>query len=314
MTPGNLSSCLFLAGPTAVGKSELALLLAENLNGEIISVDSMQVYRGMDIGTAKPSREERDRIPHHLIDIIDVTEPFDAARFIRLAAEAIEKILARGRLPILCGGTGFYFSALLGGLGTAPPANASLRAELMAAPLPGLLEELSQADPATYETIDRQNPRRVVRAIEVIRLTGKPFSQQRSAWQTSASPASERPEFYYFSRSPAALHRRIETRVDQMFQRGLVEETRCLLPLGLDQNLTAAQALGYRQVIEHLRGERALSETIELVKVRTRQFAKRQITWFKKQPRVKRLDLQPDESLAVVAARLTDEWQSCYKR
>ncbi len=314
MTSGNFSACLFLAGPTGVGKSELALLLAEKLNGEIVSVDSMQVYRGMDIGTAKPSREERGRIPHHLIDIVEVTESFDAARFIILATEAIEKIQARGRLPILCGGTGFYFSALLGGLGTAPPANASLRAELIAAPLADLLQELAQADLATYETIDRQNPRRVVRAIEVIRLTGKPFSQQRSAWKTAASSAGAQPAFYYFSRSPADLHRRIEVRVDQMFQRGLVEETRRLLPLGLGHNLTAAQALGYRQVIEHLRDERALSETIELVKVRTRQFAKRQITWFKKQSGLKRLDLQPNESLSAVAARLTDEWQSCYKR
>src|SRR5437879_2246879 len=169
-------SCILLAGPTAVGKSELALLLAETLSGEIISVDSMQVYRGLDIGTAKPSAEQRARITHHLIDVVDVTEPFDAAQFVRLAGDAIKAIHSRGRLPILCGGTGLYFKAFLEGLGEAPPANTALRAELEATPPPHLLRELSERDPVTYERIDRQNPRRIIRAIEVIRLTGKPFS------------------------------------------------------------------------------------------------------------------------------------------
>jgi tRNA dimethylallyltransferase len=310
VTPAVLSSCLLLAGPTAVGKSELALLLAEKLNGELVSVDSMQVYRGMDIGTAKPSLAERARISHHLIDILDITEAFDAARFIRLATASIQEIQSRGKTAILCGGTGFYFAALLGGLGTAPPANEVLRGELIATPLADLLSELSRTDPATFAAIDRQNPRRVVRAIEVIRLTGKPFSQQRSAWASSSSLAQKYPPLFFLSRPPAELHRRIEARVDRMFQQGLVEETRQLLPLGLDQNRTAAQALGYRQVIEHVRGDRGLLETIELVKLRTRQFAKRQITWFKKQPGCKPVDLLPDESLPLIAARLTSEWQA----
>ena len=174
---------LLLAGPTAVGKSEIALLLAEKLGGEIISVDSMQVYRGLDIGTAKPSPAARARVPHHLIDVVDLTEPFDAAQFLRLAHRAVADIQGRGRLPILCGGTGLYFKAFLEGLGQAPPADAALRAALEATPLPELLRELAERDPATYERIDRQNPRRVIRAIEVIRLTGKPFSAQRADWQ-----------------------------------------------------------------------------------------------------------------------------------
>ena len=212
---------IFLAGPTATGKSEVALLLAEKLNGEIVSVDSMQVYRGMDIGTAKPSPEERLRVPHHLIDVVEVSEPFDAAQFVKLARAAVAEIQSRKRVPILCGGTGLYFNAFLEGLGAAPPADAALRAELEAISLPELLNELATRDPATYEKIDRQNPRRVIRAVEVIRLTGKPFSQQRAAWKPSAENPSP-PRFFALTRSNEDLRRRIDARVDQMFARGLV--------------------------------------------------------------------------------------------
>ena len=172
---------LLLAGPTAVGKSAIALRLAEERGGEIVSVDSMQVYRGLDIGTAKPSHADRARAPHHLIDVVDVTESFDAAQFVRLAHLAVADIQSRGRLPILCGGTGLYFKAFLEGLGQTPPADVSLRAVLEATPLPELLRELAERDPATYDRIDRRNPRRLIRAVEVIRLTGKPFSAQRAA-------------------------------------------------------------------------------------------------------------------------------------
>src|SRR4051812_41200252 len=166
---------VFIAGPTAVGKSEIALAVAEKIGGEIISVDSMQVYRGLDIGTAKPSAAERARVRHHLIDVVDITEPFDAAQFVRLATAAVAEIQSRGRVPIFCGGTGLYFKAFLEGLGDAPPADEALRAQLETVPLPELLAELTEKDPVTYEKIDRQNPRRVIRAVEVIRLTGKKF-------------------------------------------------------------------------------------------------------------------------------------------
>src|SRR6185437_7576011 len=176
------SQCFFLAGPTAVGKSEMALLLAEKIGGEIISVDSMQVYRGLDIGTAKPSAEERTRARHHLIDAMDLAESFDAAKFVQLANAAVSEIQSRGRVPIFCGGTGLYFKAFLEGLGEAPAADGALRAELEAMPLEALLAELAEKDHATFEKIDRNNPRRVVRAVEVIRLTGKPFSMQKAQW------------------------------------------------------------------------------------------------------------------------------------
>jgi len=276
------SRSVFIAGPTAVGKSELALQLAEQVGGEIIAVDSMQVYRGLDIGTAKPSAAERARVPHHLIDVAELTEKFDAARFVTLAQRAVGEIESRSRVPIFCGGTGLYFKALLEGLGDAPPAEAKLRAALESTPVAELLTELEQRDPETFAKIDRQNPRRVVRAVEVIRLSGKKFSEQRAVWNSSASLTTSAPRFFCLTRPAGELHARINVRVDKMFATGLVEETRRLLDQGLTGNPTAMQALGYRQVVEHLRGERDLPETMEVVKARTRQFAKRQLTWFRK--------------------------------
>jgi len=295
---------ILVAGPTACGKSEVALLLAERLGGQIISVDSMQVYRGLDIGTAKPSPAECARVPHHLIDVVEVTENFDAAKFATLAHRAAAEIQSRRRVPILCGGTGLYFRAFLDGLGEAPPADARLRAELEATPLPLLLRELETRDPATFAAIDRKNPRRVIRAVEVIRLTGRKFSEQRAEWKPAASVQPSGPRCFGLAREADDLRSRIETRVDEMFRRGLVEETRRLLERGLAQNPTAMQAIGYRQVVGHLRGARSLTETIELVKVRTRQFAKRQMTWFRRHAAVTWLEISPRESASSVADRL----------
>jgi tRNA dimethylallyltransferase len=271
--------CIFIAGPTAVGKSEIALALAEKTGGEIISVDSMQVYRGLDIGTAKPDAATQKKIRHHLIDVCDLNEPFDAAKLVRLANHAVAEIQSRKKTPIFCGGTGLYFKVYLDGLGDTPPANPKLRAELEATPLEELLKELRERDPTAYEKIDKKNQRRVIRALEVIRTTGKSFSSQRANW-TAQSATSE--PLYLFMRSGDDLRRRIDVRVDEMFRRGLVEETRELLKHGLAENKTAMQAIGYRQVVEHLQGEHTLAETIELVKIRTRQFAKRQLTWFRR--------------------------------
>jgi tRNA dimethylallyltransferase len=305
-----LPSPLLLAGPTAVGKSEVALLLAEKLGGEIVSVDSMQVYRRLDIGTAKPSEAERERVPHHLIDIVDLTEPFDAAQFLKRARETVTQIQTRNRLPILCGGTGLYFKGFLEGFGDAPPGDPRLRAELERIPLPALLQELAERDRITYEKIDRQNPRRVLRALEVIRLTGKPFSAQRSGWQTPTMTAQASDIRHHGAacfgliRSAGDLRKRLDRRVEEMFCRGLVAETEALLKRGLADNKTALQALGYRQVAEFLEGKRSLPETIELVKIRTRQFAKRQMTWFRRQLRLNWLHIDEDEPGARVAEQV----------
>lgn len=315
---------VFLAGPTAVGKSAVALALAEKIGGEIITVDSMQVYRGLDIGTAKPPPAERARVPHHLIDVCDLHEAFDAAQFIQLAQKAVAEIQARGHTPVFCGGTGLYFKAFRDGLGEAPATNPELRAELQATPLATLLAELRERDPAAYEKIDRQNPRRVIRAVAVIRLTGKKISEQRADWKSSVSNEDgelkmedDKPRvqpssilhppsspLLCFTRAAEDLHRRINVRVDEMFARGLVAETRGLLQRGLAENKFALQAIGYRQVVEHLRGERGLAATIELVKTRTRQFAKRQLTWFRRHGNCQWIELKPDETVAETVAKI----------
>ena len=286
-----ISDGIYIAGATASGKSAVALLLAERINGELITVDSMQVYRGLDIGTAKPTREEQARVPHHLIDVAALSDHFDVAQFLRLSEQARREITSRGRVPIYCGGTGLYFNALVSGIGTAPSAHPELRAELETTPLPKLLEELAQADPETFSRIDKANPRRVIRALEVIRATGEKYSAQRTAWGKKAAG-------YWFAlnRERSDLNRRINERVDSMFAAGLVDETRELLLHGLEQNHTAMQAIGYRQVVEHLRGDRDLPATVELVKQKTRQYAKRQGTWFRNQLSMQWIDLGKDTS------------------
>lgn len=300
-----MGTALLLAGPTAAGKSEIALALADKIGGEIVSVDSMQVYRGLDIGTAKPTPADRARVRHHLVDVVGLTESFDAARFAALATAAIEDIQGRRRVPILCGGTGLYFNALLKGLGNAPPTDPAVRTQLEAKPLEELLRELAEGDPATYERIDRQNPRRVIRALEVIRLTGRPFSGQRADW--SASARSLPVVGFGLFRSSECLRARIDARVEAMFKAGLVEETRELLKRGLAENRMAAQALGYRQVIDHLGGKSTLEETMGLVKTRTRQFAKRQMTWFKRQMELEWIDLEKPEDWVT---RIASQFQS----
>ena len=263
---------IFITGPTATGKSAVALEVAKKLGGEIISVDSMQVYQKMDIGTAKPSPEQRKQIPHHLIDCTTISEGFDAARFAREAENKQKKI----KRPVFCGGTGLYFQAWLEGLGEAPSGDSKIRKVLEETPTQDLLRELKEKDPSTHKSIDHQNPRRIIRAIEVIRITDRPFSEQKAKW-TNQVPAN----FFLLERADQDLRKRIESRAEKMFERGLVEET-CSLRTELENNPSAQQALGYRQVIGHLKGEQDLPETVCLVKSRTWQYARRQKTWFRK--------------------------------
>jgi tRNA dimethylallyltransferase len=296
---------LFLAGQTCSGKSSIALELARHVGAEIISVDSMQVYRGMDIGTAKPSMAERSEIIHHLLDVAWLRSGFDAAQFCREAQAAVRLIERRGHPTIFCGGTGFYFSALVDGLSDAPKGDESLRTELASLPLEGLLKELRAKDPGAYESIDRSNPRRVMRAIEVIRLTGKPFSMQKRIRKEA---------FPYFCaairRQRDDLQSRIDRRVEWMFEAGLVRETQDLIDEGLKENSTACQAIGYKQVLEHLEGIRDLDETIDLVELRTRQYAKRQRTWFERQLSVSWFDVSPEEDPSQTADRIRGAWET----
>jgi tRNA dimethylallyltransferase len=296
---------LCLAGPTAVGKSAVAIELALHLDAEVISVDSMQVYRGMNIGTAKPAAADLARVRHHLIDVIELSQSFDAAQFAQLASQALSDIHKRGRTAILCGGTGLYYNALLAGLGQSPPPDPVIRAQLENTTMAELLSELRRRDPDTYERIDRQNSRRVVRALEVIRITGVPFSKLRAHWQ-SAAPSSQQPNFFGLSSTVEDLRRRIDARVDWMFANGLVAETETLLARGLAENKTARHALGYRQVIEHLEGARSLDQTIDLVKLRTRQYAKRQLTWFRRQTSLTWFSTEPGEAPGMLAGRIAE--------
>lgn len=287
---------VYIAGSTAVGKTAIAIEVAREIGGEIVSVDSMQVYRLMNIGTAKPTTAERTDIPHHLIDVVDPSDSFDAATFVDHAKLATERI----KRPILCGGTGLYFRAWLEGLGEAPGADDSLREELETMDTSALLAELCEKDPATHQVIDHHNRRRLVRAVEVIRLTGEAFSTQRAEWKGKAPT-----NFFLIQREPGDLRQRIEVRVDKMFKGGLVEETRDILST-FEQNRTAQQALGYKQVIDHLRGERDLPTTIALVKSRTWQYARRQRTWFRKMSGTIRLDVETGEPSADTARRIID--------
>jgi tRNA dimethylallyltransferase len=296
MTTSTTITPLYLCGCTATGKSALALELAQRLGGEIISVDSMQVYRGLDLGTAKPTRAEQTLVRHHLIDVVDITEPFDAARFVALADAAVADIRQRGKVPIFCGGTGFYFQAWQGGLSNTPKAPPELRAELEGTPLEVLLVELQAKDPITYDRVDRSNPRRVIRALEIIRLTGQPVAP--AAPPVSAERAVR---IIGLEWEATALRARMDRRVDEMFRQGLVEETKALLAHGLEQNRTAMQAIGYRQVVEHLHGERNLADTIALVKLKTWQFARRQRTWFRNQLQVEWLPADATSSVATWA-------------
>ena len=273
---------LIILGPTATGKTDLAVRLAELLDGEIVNADSMQVYRGMDIGTAKPSLELRRRIPHHLIDIADPDRNFSASDFRREAADAIDDITGRGKRVFIVGGTGLYIRALLQGLADSPSGAGELRLELEEEARrhgnEALLGELASVDPVTAERLHPNDLVRIIRALEVYRLTGKPISQQRSTH-------GFRGDYYCALKlgltvERRELYERIDRRVERMMGDGLVEEVQTLLDRGFSPQLKAMRSIGYRQICAHLSGEYPVEEAVRLIKRDTRRYAKRQMTWF----------------------------------
>jgi tRNA dimethylallyltransferase len=287
-------------GPTAAGKSGLGLALARALGGEVINADSMQLYRGMDIGTAKLTPAERQGVPHHLLDIWDVTQAASAAEYQELARAAIAAIAACGRVPILVGGSGLYVRAALDGLcfpRTAPQVRARLEAEIATTGPGPLHDRLAELDPAAADAILPSNGRRIVRALEVIELTGGPFSATLPGYE-SLYPTVQ----LGLRVDRAELDLRITARAGQMWQQGFVAEVRGLEERGLRGGLTASRALGYKQVLRHLAGEwtdeQARQETVRA----TKKFARRQESWFRRDPRIVWLDAGQDAAALTVAA------------
>ena len=305
---------IVIAGPTAVGKSEIAAGLARAVHGEVISADSMQVYRGMDIGSAKVTKEEMLGVPHHLIDTADPTEAYDAARYAEEAKAAIREISGRGRLPILCGGTGFYIQAVVRDIDFSQEgARPQLREELWAfAQQNGdeaLHARLLAVDPEAAAAIHPHNRKRVIRAIEYFEETGEKISVHNA--REKARPTPYDLLFFYLDDGRENLYRRIDRRVDRMIEAGLVEEVQKLKDSGLTRRNSSMQGLGYEEILAYLDGEYDLAEAVRILKRDTRHFAKRQETWFNRIPgtvRLMRGDFDNDSAqILAEALRITKE-------
>jgi tRNA dimethylallyltransferase len=297
---------LAIVGPTAVGKTTLALRLAEALNGEVVSADSRQVYRGMDIGTAKPTTEERTRTPHHLIDIREPDEPLSLAEYQRMAYQAVDSLLARSKLPMLVGGTGQYVRAVVEGwsIPTVPPdkaLRASLYAQAEASGPKVLHARLRSLDPLAAERIDPRNVRRVVRALEVCLIAGQPISELQRK-----TPPPYRITQIGLTLPRQALYQRADERIDAMIAAGLIDEVRQLVEAGFDWHLPAMSSLGYREIGIHLRGEISLEEAVQRIKRETRRFIRHQYNWFRlSDPRLHWFDLETTPLSAVEAAAVS---------
>ncbi len=288
-----------LVGPTASGKTEAALAVAEGLGAEVVSVDSMLVYRGMDVGTAKPTARERTRIPHHLVDLAEPGEAFSVSMFQALAVEALEGIAERGRTPLVVGGSGLYFRAVVDGLafpGTDPDVRGELEREAQAVGPAGLYARLVATDPEAAAKIESGNVRRTVRALEVAAVTGRPFSSYARDWERYPPEAVRAAGVEL---EPADLAGRIEARVRAMVTGGLVDEVRALLDEGAGPSLTSGQAIGYAEVIEHLAGRTTLDEAVARTAKRTRALARRQMAWFRRDPRIRWFRAGPEGAIRI---------------
>ena len=292
---------LAVVGPTASGKTAVSVELAKRLGGEVVSCDSMQVYRRMNVGTAKPTEEEMRDVPHHLIDAVEPDAPFSCAEYVTLAAEAVKDISARGKLPIFCGGTGLYLDRFLCGEMEETHADEALRASLFAFAesegVDALHERLRAVDPESADAIHKNNVKRVVRALEIYEQTGIPKSEFDRRSQVGESPYEATVIGLHYPRREV-LYDRINRRVDIMLADGLLEETQKLKDEGVfEVNLTAAQAIGYKELLGYFNGEETLAEATENLKTATRRYAKRQLTWFSAKPYVKWVEMEKDGNL-----------------
>jgi tRNA dimethylallyltransferase len=290
-----------VVGPTATGKTALAVELALKLGGEVVNADALQLYRGMDIGTAKATEQERHGVPHHLLDVLDVTETASVAAYQRDARAEVERLLAAGRVPVLTGGSGLYVQAVLDDLrfpGTDPVVRARLDAEAAELGTPALYTRLGERDPAAAAAILPTNTRRIVRALEVIEITGEPFS----ANLPKPGPARYGTVVIGVDRAPEELDERVNERVRRMFEAGLVDEVRGLLERGLRDGKTASRALGYQQVITELDGEGDFEAAAAATAQATRRFVRKQRSWFRRDQRIHWFD----GAEAGLAARVLD--------
>ena len=293
------SPLICIVGPTAVGKTEIAIQLAQRLDAEIVSLDSRQIYREMDIGTAKPTPEQQRAVPHHLIDCVDVDQTFSVAEYQRLADTAIAEIRGREKRAMAVGGAGLYFRGIIDGLFDGPGADAEIRAKLQReADEHGnvaLHERLRRCDPETANRVHPNNLVRVIRALEVYELTGKPISALQQQWKMNEPRYPFRA--FGLNMPRETLYQRIEERVDRMVEAGLIEEVKGLLDQGCPRNCVAMQSFGYKELIDYLDRNRTLDEAIALLKQNTRRFAKRQLTWFRNDPRIEWLDTSQFSSI-----------------
>ncbi len=304
-----------ILGATATGKTGLAVRLARALDGEVIGADSVQIYRGLDAGTSKPSAAARAEIPHHLIDVADPGESYSAGRFAREAAGAIDRIARAGRTPIVVGGTGLYLRALLKGIAPLPPRDDVVRGRLYERAArearESLHDELSRVDPVTAARLGRRDLQRVVRALEVFELTGEPLAAHIARQGTQAAGTAPIASMTCGLRMPRpALYDRINTRVERIFEAGIVEEVGGLLSGGLDPGAASLKALGYREVVAHLRGEYDRARCIELVQRNTRHYARRQMIWFGREPGVSWFDVRDGspQDLDDIASQVLMQW------
>lgn len=307
----NCPNCLVIIGPTAVGKTEIGIKLAEKIGGEIISADSRQVYRFMDIGTAKPAPDDCRRIPHHMIDVVDPGENYTAADYMRGARRAIEAILEKGKIPLLVGGSGLYIRAVIDGIFPGPGENSEVREKLEITAekfgLASLYRRLSEVDSTAASHIHPNDKRRIIRALEVYEITGQPISALQE--EAKLKGADYNPVMIGLNRQREGLYRRIDERVDSIFQCGFIEEVESLLKKGYEESLISMEALGYREVIRFLRGEINLDEAKIKVKRNTHHYAKRQLTWFRKDRRITWFDLgreeKPEETIEAICRFLS---------
>ena len=305
---------LVITGPTATGKTALGVALAQRLGGEILSADSMQVYRGMDVGTAKATPAEKMGVPHHLLDVADPAENYSAARWVAAAAEIAEGVFARGRVPLLVGGTGLYIDSLLSGRDFAENAGGALREELSAeydrVGGEAFREALRQVDPARADALHPADKKRLVRAMEVYRLTGEPISVHDA--RTKAVPPrwnSLRVALTYADR--AALYARIDARVEEMVHAGLFEEVAGLLDAGLSPDCTAMQAIGYKESADYLRGRCTRDEAVDAIQRASRRYAKRQLTWLRRDPEIHWIAWDGAPDIPAAAEEVAALWNSC---